>query len=79
MAFVESPLFDPLRTEQSRPHENIQMVTGGRLADAQFSGYQQAAHAVFDQVPIPLRREILSRISEPEKDLLPASVCHRLQ
>ena len=50
------------------------MFAGGWLADAEFSGDQEAADAVFDQVAIDLRGEVFFGVAEPGEDLEAAGV-----
>lgn len=45
------------------------MFTGGRLADAQFFGDQEAADTVFDEVAVDLRGEVFFGLAEPREDL----------
>ena len=53
------------------------MFAGGRLAHAQFFGDQDAANAVFDEVSIHLRAEVLARLLQPFQDLQAAVVGQR--
>ena len=50
------------------------MFAGGRLTDVQFASDQHPAHAVFDQITVNLRREMLRGVFEPTQDLQSAVV-----
>ena len=50
------------------------MFAGGWLADAEFSGDQKAADAVFDEVAVDLWGEVFFGLAEPGEDLEPAGV-----
>jgi len=77
IALVERPLFDALGAHQSGPQQDLHMFAGGRLAHAQFFGDQDAANAVFDEVSIHLRAEVLARLLQPFQDLQAAVVGQR--
>lgn len=55
------------------------MIARRRLADTEFSSDEQAANAIFDQIPIALRREVLPRILEPPDNLPSAAARQHLQ
>src|SRR5258707_9603862 len=57
VAPVEGPLLDALRSDQPRLRQYLQVLTGGRLADAQLVGDQHPAYPVLHQIAIDLRRE----------------------
>ena len=50
------------------------MFAGGGLADAEFSGDQEAADAVFDEVAVDLRGKVFFGVAEPGEDLEAAGI-----
>ena len=50
------------------------MFAGGWLADAEFSGDQEAAYTVFGEVAVDLRGEVFFGVTEPGEDLESAGV-----
>lgn len=48
-----------------------------RLTDAELIGDKDAAHAVFDQIPLDLPREVSARTFEPFQDEDPLVVSER--
>src|SRR5258706_13308836 len=77
IALVENPLFDSLRPDQSGAHQDVQMLTGGRLGYAQLARDQHAADPIPDEISIALGREVLARVLQPFEDLKPALVGER--
>src|SRR2546422_6550432 len=75
---VERPLLDPLGTHESGLRQDLQMLAGGRLANAQLRGDEHAADAVAHEVAVDLRREVGARRPEPAEGLEAALVCPRL-
>lgn len=65
---IERPFLHALTADQACVRKDAEVLTGGRLADAQLSGDQQPTNAVRLEVSIDLRREMLSRILEPFQD-----------
>ena len=47
----------------------VNRIAGGWLADAEFSGDQKAADAVFDEVAVDLRGEVFFGLAQPGEDL----------
>src|SRR2546422_8095999 len=71
---VERPLLDPLGTHEPGLRQDLQMLAGGRLADAQLRGDEHAADAVAHEVAVDLRRGGGARGSGPAEDLEGAAV-----
>jgi hypothetical protein len=65
IALVKGPLFDPLSSNQACLGQNLQVFTGGGMADAELSGNQTAADSVADKVSVDLGWEMLSGVLEP--------------
>src|SRR5688572_13694033 len=74
VALVEDPLLDPLRFDEPRLREHLEVNARRRLADAELLGDQDAAHAVLYEVPVHLRRKVRLRVLEPLENLQPALV-----
>src|ERR1700688_1023278 len=77
VALVEGPLLDALGSDQSRLRQDLQVLAGGRLADAQLVGDKPPAYPILHQVAIDLARKMGDRVLEPFEDLKPtfASEC----
>ena len=75
---IERPLPDPLRLQQAGLRQDAQVLAGGRLADAQFFGDEETAHAVTNQVAVLLRREVGFGVLEPFENREAALVGHGL-
>src|SRR3954471_1888988 len=68
VAFVERPLLDALAADESCAGQHLEMLAGGRGADAELFGDAGAADAVFGQVAVDLGREVRDGVLEPGKD-----------
>src|SRR3989454_10484077 len=66
---VERPLLDPLGTHESGLRQDLQMLAGGRLANAQLRGDEHAADAVAHEVAVDLRRGGGARRAGPPAEL----------
>src|SRR4029450_4740761 len=53
---VEGPLLDSLRPQQTRMHEDAQVLARGRRAHAKLVGNVHAAHAVAHEIAVGLWR-----------------------
>ena len=67
-------MLDSLGADQSCLNQHFQMFAGGGLADAELSCDQKAADAVFDEVAVDLRGEVLFGLAEPGEDLKAAGI-----
>src|SRR5258708_33292491 len=74
VALVESPLLDSLSAYQSSLREDTQVLAGGVLAYAQFSGDEYGGNAVLPQVGSHLTREVLGGMFKPFQNLEAAGV-----
>lgn len=66
---VESPLLDPLCTQESSLCEDLQMFARRRLAHAKFLGDEQPADTVFHEIPVHLGTEVRYRVLQPVENL----------
>src|SRR5207244_3068570 len=71
---VEGPLLDALAAHEPGPREDLEMLAGRGLADAELVGDEHAAHAVAHEIPVHLAGEVRSRRFQPVEDLQPALV-----
>ena len=76
---VEHPLFDFPGAQQARGCEYAQVLTRGRLADAELLGDAQATDPVAHQVAVDLRRKVPPRILQPLQDLHPLAAGESLR
>jgi hypothetical protein len=74
VAAVEGPLADALAADQASVRQDFQVFARCRLADVKFPGDQYAAHAVRNEIPVDLRREVAARLAEPGEYLEPPLV-----
>jgi hypothetical protein len=69
ITLIKGPLLDALASEQLRLDQDLEVFTGGGLADAQLSRDRQAANAIGKQIPGYLRRKMPFRLPQPSHDL----------
>lgn len=69
IALIERPLPDPLGSNESRLHQDSQMLAGGWLPDPELLRNEQAAHAVVDEIAFSLWGEVRSWILQPSENL----------
>jgi len=62
VALVHGPLLDALGAHQPGRDQDAHMFAEGRRADAEFFGNQQTTDAIFDQIAVNLRPEMLFRV-----------------
>ena len=69
VTLVEDPLLDPFAPDQAGAGENLQMLAGGGLADAQLFRNEDAADAILYKVAVLLWREMTLGVFQPCQDL----------
>lgn len=65
VTLIKSPLLNSFCADQACVLEYLQVLAGGGLTHAQFSGDEDAAHPIAHQVSVDLRRKMHPRIFEP--------------
>lgn len=77
VALVERPLLDPFAANEARTRQDLQMLAGGGLTNAQLLRDQQAANTIVDEVAIDLRRKMFGRSFQPLQNLKSLVVTER--
>jgi hypothetical protein len=67
--FVKRPLPDPLAVDQASLRQNLQVLTGGGLANGQLFRDEQTTHAILHKIAVDLRPEVRPRIVHPFENL----------
>lgn len=79
ITLIKCPLLNSFRADQAGVLEYLQMLAGGGLTNAQFSGDEDAAHPIAYQVSVDLRGKMLARILEPIENPHPSCAGESLQ
>jgi len=74
VTLVERPLLDALGAHEFGAQQDLHVLAGRWLADAELFRDEHAAHPVFNEVAIHLRAEMPARALQPFQDLQPAFV-----
>src|ERR1700730_4679210 len=79
VAPIKCPLLSAFSPDQARLRQYLQVLAHCRLTDAELLSDQYAAHAIFDQITVDLRWEMLSWRAQPLPDLQAAPIRDRAQ